>query len=158
MLKQIADALQSYNTTGIAVIVGSDGNDPREIADHVLPVLKSLKCSFDSYYNGLEHSFFIVDNIGEIILGEVISKCSCCKKMSTQGGMIDAAILDADIQGLVCSECLPRLLPSKIDHGYIETLISVANDYLMISADVIEEDVKDHILNAIANVKDVYLP
>lgn len=65
MLSQIANALQEYNDDGFTIIVEEEGNDPRVVAEYVISVLKGLKCSFDHYYNDVEHAYTISDNMTE---------------------------------------------------------------------------------------------
>lgn len=155
MLKPIIGALQSFESRGIAVIVETEGVDPREIAEYVLLVLNGLKCSVEHYYHDVEHSYFIQDTANEFINGEIISKCDCCGKMSTLGGMTLIANHENEFDGLACNDCLPKVTMSSLDKEYIKSLISATEDYIMISADVLEDDVKDHLQCSIDHVKAV---
>lgn len=111
MLKGIAEALQSFNEHGIAVIVGSDGNDPREIADYVLPILQGLKCSIRHYYNEIEHSYFIVDTANDVSLNYV-SNTTKDYLLSLISATTDYILINKD----VLEENVADHLQCAIDH------------------------------------------
>ena len=65
MLTPIVNALNDFNQKGTAVIVETEGVDPREIAAYVLLVLNGLKCSIEHYYHDLSETYFIYDCMHE---------------------------------------------------------------------------------------------
>jgi hypothetical protein len=64
MLDHIAKALKDFSKTGTVVITSTE-HDVLAIASYVLDTLNGLKCSIDHYYNDVENSYFIFDNMNE---------------------------------------------------------------------------------------------
>ncbi len=68
MILHVANGLINFHEKGIAVIKSDHGDmiDCKEIAAEIINVLTRLKCSFDHYYNDVEDSYFIIDNMNEV--------------------------------------------------------------------------------------------